>query len=111
MLDINGLMGKMKDAQAKMKETQEELSKIQEEGEAGAGKIRATLDGHKKVLKIEIDASLMNKEDKKMVEDLTVAAINAAQEKVAKRASEMMQSGLLGGLPNIPGFDLSNFKF
>jgi len=111
MFDINALMGKIKEAQSNMQKTQEELKNITETAESGGGMVKATVNGAKKVVSIELDDSLLNVEDKKLVEDLTVAAVNLALDKMDVIVKEKMQSNIMDGMPNIPGFDLSNLKF
>jgi len=91
-----------------MKEAQERLEFIQETGEAGAGMVRATVNGKKQVISVEIDESLLTKDDKDMVQDLTVAAINNALEKADLKAKEEIKNSTEGILPNIPGMDFGN---
>ena len=102
------MMGKVKEMQAKMKEAQDKLEFIEETGEAGAGMVKATVNGKKSVISIDIDESLLNKEDKEMIQDLTVAAINNAMEKADIRAKEEIKKSTEGLMPNIPGMDLGN---
>ena len=78
MFDMMGMMGKMKEVQAKLKEAQENLQHITVSAEAGAGLVKATVNGQRKLLKIEIDESLLNVNDREMVNDLVVAAVNNA---------------------------------
>lgn len=111
MFDMNNMMGKIKEAQEKMQEAQKKLDHISESAESGGGMVKATVNGHKKVMSIEIDVDIISKDDKKLIEDLTVAAVNLAIDKVDVKAKELMQSSVMGGMPNIPGFDLNNFKF
>lgn len=108
MFDMMKMMGKVKEVQAKMKEAQERLEFIEETGEAGAGMVKATVNGKKKVISIDIDESLLTKEDREMVQDLTVAAINNALEKAEISAKEEIKNSTDGLLPNIPGMDLGN---
>lgn len=108
---MNNLMGQIKEAQEKMKLAQQELEKTTEIGEAGGGMVKATVNGQKKVVKIEIDPDIISKEDKTLIEDLTVAAINKAIDKIEVKSKEIMKNNVMGGMPNIPGFDLNNFKF
>jgi len=108
MFDMMKMMGKVKEMQSKMKEAQERLEFIQETGEAGAGMVRATVNGKKQVISVEIDESLLTKDDKDMVQDLTVAAINNALEKADLKAKEEIKNSTEGILPNIPGMDFGN---
>jgi DNA-binding YbaB/EbfC family protein len=90
--------------QDKLKDMQAAAAERIVTAEAGAGMVRATVDGTMRVRKIEIDAALLAGNDKDMLEDLIVVAINEglkrAQEMVAE---EMAKLGPLGGL-KLPGF-------
>lgn len=108
MFDMMKMMGKVKEMQAKMKEAQDKLEYITETGEAGAGMVKATVNGKKQVISVEIDESLMTHEDKETVQDLTVAAINNALEKAEISAKEEIKRSTDGILPNIPGMDLGS---
>ncbi|WP_114778961.1 YbaB/EbfC family nucleoid-associated protein [Botryobacter ruber] len=109
MFDMYGMLGKMKEVQAKMKEAQDNLQHITVTAESGAGLVKATVNGQRKLLKIEIDDSILNTNDRDMVNDLVVAAVNNAMEKAGERAQEEMKKQTEGLLPNIPGLDLGNF--
>ena len=108
MFDMMKMMGQVKEMQAKMKEAQDKLEFIEETGEAGAGMVKATVNGKKQVLSIDIDESLMSKDDKQMAQDLTVAAINNALDKVEILAKEEIKKNTEGILPNIPGMDFGS---
>lgn len=108
MFDMMKMMGKVKEAQEKIKEAQESLSTITASGESGAGMVKATVNGRKEVMSIDIDASLMTADDKEMLQDLTVAAVNIALANVEPKAKEHLKSATDGLLPNIPGMDLGN---
>ena len=108
MFDMMKMMGKVKEMQGKMQEAQEKLSQLRETGESGAGMVKATVNGKKEVLSIDIDPSLLTKEDKEMVQDLTVAAVNNALTKADVLAKEEMKKSTEGIMPNIPGMDLGN---
>ena len=108
MFDMMKMMGKVKEAQEKIKVAQESLGGITATGESGAGLVKATVNGKKEVLSIDIDPSLLSKDDKEMVQDLSVAAINIALANVEGKAKEHMKSATDGLLPNVPGMDLGN---
>jgi nucleoid-associated protein EbfC len=109
MFDMMGMMGKMKEVQAKMKEAQDNLQHITVTAESGAGLVKATVNGQRKLLKIEIDDSILNTNDRDMVNDLVVAAVNNAMLTAGERAAEEIKKSTEGLLPNIPGLDLGNF--
>ncbi|MDX5339423.1 MAG: YbaB/EbfC family nucleoid-associated protein [Cyclobacteriaceae bacterium] len=108
MFDFMGMMGKVKEAQAKIKEVQERLIFLTAEGEAGAGMVKVQVNGARKVLKIEMDDSLLTPSDKEMLSDLVVAATNKAIEAIEVKIKAEMKSATEGMIPNIPGMDLGN---
>ena len=101
------MMGKMKEVQARMKEAQDNLVKLQAQGESGAGMVKATVNGKKQLLAIDVDPSLLKSDDKIILQDLIVAAVNKAVEEVDVLAKEEIRKSTEGLLPNIPGLDLS----
>jgi len=72
-------------------------------GNAGAGLVEVEANGLGEVLAVRIDPTLVEKQDRELIEDLLPAAINAAQQKAKGLQAEKMQS-LTGGL-QIPGID------
>jgi nucleoid-associated protein EbfC len=106
-MDITNMFGKIKEMQSKLKEVQENLDRITAEGESGGGMVKALVNGRKKVLKIDIEESLLTPDDKTMLQDLVVAAINIALQNVEAKSNEEIQKTTQGIIPNIPGFDLS----
>jgi nucleoid-associated protein EbfC len=108
MFDMMKMMGKMKEVQARMKESQEKLGTLYATGESGAGLVKAKVNGKKQLITLDIDASLMKAEDKTILQDLIVAAVNKASEEAEVLAKEEMRKSTEGLLPNIPGLDLSS---
>jgi DNA-binding YbaB/EbfC family protein len=108
MFDMMKMMGKVKEMQAKLAEAQEALVDIVAEGEAGGGMVRATSNGRKQVLKIEIDKDLIKPEDAEMLQDLIVAAVNKSLEAAEERSKQYLQEQTQNMMPNIPGFDLGS---
>jgi hypothetical protein len=107
MFDMLKMMGKVKEVQARIKETQEKLASIKVTGESGGGMVKATVNGKKMLLAVDIDAALLKGDEKIIVQDLVVAAVNMASEKAEVLAKEELQKATEGFLPNIPGLDLS----
>ena len=107
MFDMMKMMGKMKEVQARIKEAQDNLVKVVAHGESGAGLVKATVNGKKQVVAIDIDPSLMKADDKIILQDLIVAAVNKANEEADVLAKEELRKSTDGLLPNIPGLDLS----
>ena len=97
----------MKEVQAKLKEDQENLVNVTTTAESGAGMVKATVNGKKQLISLEIDEEIVNINDKEMMQDLIVAATNKALAEVEILAKEEIQKSTEGMLPNIPGLDLS----
>ena len=108
MLDIMKMMGKMKEVQERMKQAQENLAMLRIDGESGGGMVRATVNGKKQLLSIDVDPTLLKSDDKIILQDLIVAAVNKANEEADVQAKEQLKKSTEGLLPNIPGMDLSN---
>lgn len=108
MFDMFSMMGKMKEVQAKMKEAQDNLQFITVTAESGAGLVKAKANGLRKLISLEIDSSLLNTEDKEMLTDLVVAAVNKALDEASDKARDEMKRQTEGLIPNIPGLDLSS---
>ncbi len=109
MFDMMKMMGKVKEVQGKMKEAQEQLKDLRAEGESGGGMVKAIANGNKELVNLQIDDSLVNTEDKEMMRDLIVAAVNKAVSEADQKAKEHIKRSTEGMLPNIPGMDFSGF--
>ena len=93
--------------QENIEKAQEELAQMKVEAASGGGMVTVTANGKQKILSINIDPEVINREDPEMLEDLIVAAINQAIEKSNELAGEHMSKMAGGMLGNLPG----NIKF
>jgi len=107
MFDMMKMMGKMKEIQARMKEAQDNLVNVKVTGESGGGMVKATVNGKRQLISLDIDPVLFKPEDKAVLEDLVVAAVNKAAEEAEVKAKEELKKSTEGLIPNIPGLDLS----
>lgn len=101
--DIGNIMGKVQEMQANMQRIQEELKNKSFEAASGGGMVTATVNGKGDLLKLKIDPQAVDKRDVEMLEDLVVAAINAAVTKSQEEMKEQLAQ-MTGGM-NIPGLD------
>ena len=101
---LGNLMRQAQQMQETMKKAQAELAELEVTGESGAGMVKVTLNGHHEAKKVTIEPKLFA-EDKDMLEDLLVAAVNDAVRKIAARSQEKY-SGLMSGLNLPPGMKL-----
>ena len=107
MFDMMKMMGKMKEVQARIKEAQDNLVNVRASGESGGGMVKATVNGKRQLIALDIDATLLKADDKMVLQDLIVAAVNKAAEEADVLAKEELRKSTDGLLPNIPGMDLS----
>lgn len=99
MANMNKLL---KQAQKMQEKVQQEMEALVIEESVGGGMVTIRINGQKQVLSISIDPTLLDGEEKEMLEDLIVAAVNQASGKV----DETMQEKLGGMVPGmgLPGF-------
>lgn len=91
--------------QGQMGEMQARLDAIEVEGTSGGGLVKVRASARGRIIGVEIDQSLLQPEEKQMVEDLVTAAFNDARDKADRKSNEEMQKLQSGmGLP--PGFNL-----
>ncbi len=98
-----GLMQQAQRMQENLKKAQEEVARMEIEGVAGAGMVKVLMTGKHECRKVSIDPSVMD--DREMLEDLIVAAINDAARKLDAATSEKM-GAVAGGLGLPPGMKL-----
>ncbi len=91
---MGNLMKQAQQMQERMKKAQDELATVEVEGSASGGLVKVTITCANKVKRVHIDDSLMG-DDKEMLEDLMVLAMNDA---VAK-AEETSQQRMAGFMP------------
>lgn len=99
---LGDLMKQMQKMQAGIEKMQEELANKTVEATAGGGMVRVVANGRQEIVEIKIDREVVNPDDVEMLEELVLAAVNQAREKVEKLQQESM-AGLTAGLPPIPG--------
>ncbi|MFT6333165.1 MAG: DNA-binding YbaB/EbfC family protein [Lentimonas sp.] len=104
-MDIQGLMRGAQEMQKKMQKAKEEISKKTFEGSSGGGMVTITVSGDVIAKKINIDSTLVNIEEKDILEDLLVAAFNDAKKK-AEDESESSMKSIAGGMQLPAGFNM-----
>lgn len=102
---MGNLMKQAQQMQDRMQKVQEEIANTEVTGESGAGLVKVTITGSHSVRRVEIDPSLMEEDEKDMLEDLIAAAFNDASRRIEETQKEKM-AGVTGGM-NLPaGFKL-----
>ncbi|MCU7491710.1 MAG: YbaB/EbfC family nucleoid-associated protein [Bacteroidota bacterium] len=104
---MQGMLKQVQKMQAEMERVQNELGNKTVTEESGGGMVKATVNGKKELISVNIDSEVISGGDKEMLEDLVVAAVNKALESAGKMAEDEMAKVTRGMLPpgmNIPGF-------
>jgi DNA-binding YbaB/EbfC family protein len=101
--NIAQLMQQAQKMQENLQRAQEELAQLEVTGSAGAGMVSVTLTGRMECRGVKIDPSVLS--DAEMTEDLVVAAINDAVNKVNAESQSRM-SGATAGMPIPPGMKI-----
>jgi DNA-binding YbaB/EbfC family protein len=96
-------MEQAKNLQAEIEKTQENLAQIITTGSAGADMVNVTINGANKVLKINIADEIYKTDNKKMLEDLIVAAVNNAYDNAQLEIKKEMGK-IATDFPGIPKF-------
>lgn len=105
MKNMAKMMQQAQKMQSKMKEFQDSLMDLEIYGTAGAGMVNVVISGKADLKKIDIDPSLIDPNEKEMLEDLIKAAMADAKAKMETEVSQKM-SEITGGLQLPPGMSL-----
>jgi nucleoid-associated protein EbfC len=103
LANLPGLIKQAQEMGGKLQQLNAELKTKKVTGSSGGGMIEIDANGLGEILTVRIDPSLIEKQDRELLEDLLPAAINAAQQKAKELHAQSMQS-LAGGL-NVPGLN------
>ena len=94
---MGNLMKQAQQLQDSMKRAQTELANIEVEGQAGSGMVKVVMTCRNEVRRVSIDDSLMG-DDKEMLEDLIVTALNDAARKAEATTQERMGGLMPAGM-------------
>ena len=102
--NMSKLLKQAQEMQQQIEEVQGQLSDMIVEAESGGGMVTVKVNGKQEVLEVNIDPEAMA-EDREMLEDLIISALNKALSKAQTDSQERMNSvagGMMSGL-KIPG--------
>ena len=102
--NMSKLLKQAQEMQQQIEEVQGQLSDMIVEAESGGGMVSVKVNGKQEVLEVNIDPEAMA-EDREMLEDLIISALNKALFKAQTDSQEKMNSvagGMMSGL-KIPG--------
>ncbi|AIQ15392.1 MULTISPECIES: YbaB/EbfC family nucleoid-associated protein [Paenibacillus] len=101
MNNMNQMMKQVKKMQEQMLKAQEELGSKTIEGSSGGGVVTVQVNGHKKLLSMQIKPEAVDPEDIEMLQDLVITAVNDALTQAEELANNDM--GKFTGGMKIPG--------
>ena len=102
--NMSKLLKQAKDMQEQIEQAQSQLSELIIEADSGGGMVSVKVNGKQEIMELNIDSDAMS-EDKEMLEDLIISALNKALSKSKSDSQEKMNSiagGMMGGM-KIPG--------
>jgi len=103
LANIGGLLKQAQQIGGQMGQITEEMKKRRVTGTAGGGMVEIEVNGLMEVLRCSIDPSLSSQNDRELLEDLVVAAVNQAIAKGKQMHADAVRE-LTGGM-SLPGMD------
>jgi len=88
--DLGAILSQAKEFQERLAKLQQDLAKRTVEGSAGGGMVTAVVRGDLRLQEVRIEPSLLAEGDVDMIQDLVMAAVNAA----LANAQSMVQSAM-----------------
>ena len=101
MKNLGNIMKQAQKMQAQIAKVQEELAEKTVEASSGGGMVTVVVSGKQEILSISIEPEVIDAQDKDMLQDLVVAAVNEGLRKSQEMVAEEMKK-ITGGL-QIPG--------
>ncbi|MCI5722453.1 MAG: YbaB/EbfC family nucleoid-associated protein [Erysipelotrichaceae bacterium] len=100
-MDIQKLMEQARQMQNNLGKIEDELNQTEYEGKAGGNGVKVVINGKNEVQSVEIADDLMSLDNKEMLQDLLLIAVNEAVDKAYQDREEKLGSATNG--LNLPG--------
>jgi hypothetical protein len=100
-MDLNKLMQQAQHMQEQMQKAQEEIANETVEGTAGGGAVTVKATGTGQIVEIKIKKEAIDPDDPETLEDLVLAAVNAALQAAEELAKSKLNLGALGDLGSL----------
>ena len=106
--NMSKLLKQAQEMQTQIEEVQNQLSDMIIDAESGGGMVSVKVNGKQEVLELNIEESALD-EDKELLEDLIISAVNKGLSKAQAESQNKMNSvtgGMMGGMMGgmkIPG--------
>jgi DNA-binding YbaB/EbfC family protein len=98
---MQALMKQAQKMQEQLQNAQSKTEQLVSEFQSGGGAVKATANGKGEVLSLEIDSSIIDPNDKEVLEKMILATVNGAIGAAKQKAQEEIAK-VTGGM-NIPG--------
>ncbi len=102
---LGNLMKQAQKMQENMQKAQAEIAAMEVTGQAGGGMVSVIITGAHQCKRVSIDPSLLEDDDREMLEDLIAAAFNDAAQRLEEETRERM-AGATAGMQLPPGFKM-----
>ncbi len=99
---MGNIMSQMQKLQKEMEKTQAELSQKEFTASSGGGMVTVVISGEQQFKSITIKPEAVSPDDVELLQDMVLAAVNEALQKV-KEVEQSQMGALTGGL-GLPGF-------
>ena len=102
--NMTKILKQAQEVQKQIENVQNELEDLTIEGESGGGMVKATVNGKMELLDLSLQRDIFD-EEKEIIEDLIISAVNNAITNAQEESQDRMNSvagGMLGGM-KIPG--------
>lgn len=100
-MDIQALLKQAKKMQSELSQKESELKENTYTASVGGGVVQVCVNGASQIETIDIDETLLSKENKEELQDLIIVAVNDAMTQMNKDKEETMNA-LTGGV-KMPG--------
>ncbi len=104
-IDITSLIEQAKNLQNELETSRKKTEQLTTKGEAGAGMVEVSINGANRILSVKIADELINVSEKKMLEDLIVAAVNNAIKNINEITMNEMKK-VTNVFPNFPNINI-----
>ena len=105
MKGLGNILKQAQKVQGEMVKIQEELAQKKVEATSGGGMVTVEVNGQQEILSVKIDPEVIKPDDREMLEDLVLAAVNEGMRKAKDIIKEEMAK-VTGGLNLPPGMGL-----
>lgn len=105
MKGLGNILKQAQQVQEQMVRIQEDLAQKKVEATSGGGMVTVEVNGQQEILSVKIDPEVIKPDDREMLEDLVLAAVNEGMRKAKDIIKEEMAK-VTGGLNLPPGMGL-----